>query len=546
MNTVEGNYDYLIVGAGSAGCVVASKLCRAGFSVLLIEAGGSDRRLFIRMPIGYGKTFFDPAVNWCYQSESESSLNNRSSYWPRGKVVGGSSSINAMVYYRGQANDFDDWAKTAGPAWSWKNVRSAFPAIERIHHADGTDSGNGPLRVTDPGAAYHRLGSNYIAAANALGFEHNPCMFEGEGVGRYLITAHRGRRFSAADAFLHPVVHRARFDIVRGGHVSRILFDGQRAIGVEWLLRGRTLRSYCQREVIVCGGAINSPQLLQLSGIGPAQLLSRLSIPMVQNLPVGEGLQDHLATTFFYRSRVATLNNALSPWWGKLWAGICYAGTRRGPLALGVNQYGGFVRSSNDLNVADLQLYFNPITYTRVTSGSRDLMKPDPYPGFLLSFQPCRPMSRGRIEIESIDPLAAPRILPNYLKDDADLDAVCRGTRLIARLANQEPMRAIIERPTAADPSQMNDRDAIDDFRQRADTVYHPVGTCAMGIDPKTSVVDPRLKVHHIDALRVVDASVFPNVTSGNTNAPTLMVAWKAADMIIEDAAQSPHAAKVG
>jgi choline dehydrogenase len=529
-------YDYVIIGAGSAGCVLASRLGAVGHRVLLLEAGEDDRRLWIRIPIGYGKTYFDSRVNWCFHTEPEAGLAQRTSYWPRGKVVGGSSSINAMVYYRGLPHDFDDWAKAAGAEWSWPRVRGAFEAIERVQQADGNVSGGGTQWVTDPGDRYHPLGRHYLEAARDLGFSHNPTMIGGDGVGRYCITAHDGLRCSAVDAFLRPALKRYDIDVLHGVRVTRLLFDGARAVGAEFRLREGIHKIYCRREMIVSAGTVGSPQILQLSGIGPGSLLSRHRImPRVELPAVGGNLQDHLAVTYFFKSRLPTLNNQLHPWWGKAWAGLRYVVARQGPLALGVNQYGGFVRSTDDAPRADMQLYFNPITYSKTPVGKRPLLSPDAYPGYILSFQPCRPVSRGRIDIASDDPLAAPKIRPNYLGANEDVEAVIRGARLLARFADSEALRAITLEPVGPTPTTMNDEQLVADFRERADTVFHPVGTCAMGTDPRNSVVDSRLRVHGVEALRVVDASVFPNVTSGNTNAPTLMTAWRGADMIIAD-----------
>lgn len=531
-------YDYVVIGAGSAGCVVASRLAGAGHRVLVLEAGSARRPLWTRVPIGYGRTYFDPRVNWCLKAEADPGLGDRASYWPRGKGVGGSSAINAMVYYRGLPHDFDDWALQAGPAWAWPAVRRAFEAIECLHAADGEVTGSGPQWITDPGEHYHPIGRHYLTGAKSLGFDLNPRMIGGDGVGRYCITTRRGLRCSAADAFLAPALKGGRVSLLCDAPATGVLFDGTRAVGVEFALRGATHKVYCKREVVLCAGAVASPQLLQLSGIGPGQLLSRLGIAVRADRPaVGGNLQDHLAVTYFYRARVPTLNNQLHPWWGKAWAGLRYAATRGGPLALGVNQYGGFVRSTPEKTRADLQLYFNPVTYTKQPVGRRPLLNPDPYPGFILSFQPCRPTSRGRIDIASGDPTAPPRIAPGYLADDADLQAVADGARLLARLAGTDALRAVTDAPVGPTPEGMDDDAAIADFRARADTVFHPVGTCAMGSDPGASVVDPSLRVHGFAALRVVDASVFPNVTSGNTNAPVLMTAWRAAQMLLDEPA---------
>ncbi len=537
-------YDYLVIGAGSAGCVVAARLADAGHRVLVLEAGEARRRTWTRIPIGYGLTFFDPRVNWCLHTEPDPGLDGRRSYWPRGKGLGGSSAINAMVWYRGLPHDFDDWARQAGGDWSWPAVRTAYEEIERIVHADGHVSGAGAQWITDPGNAYHPVGRHFLDAATALGHAYNPCLTGGEGVGRYCITTFGGRRHCADDAFLAPARRRGGVDVLGQALVTTLLFEGRRARGAAFTLRGAEHKVYCAGEVLLCAGAVASPQLLQLSGIGPGRALARLGIPVRADRPqVGAGLQDHLAVTYFYRARVPTLNNQLRPWWGKAAAALRYAAGRRGPLALGVNQFGGFVRSTPDRPRADLQLYFNPVSYTKTPVGRRPLLRPDPWPGLILSFQPCRPASRGRIELASGDPARPPRIVPGYLDDDADLDAVVRGGRLVAKLAGGEAMRAVIDAAVGPTPEDMDEAAIVADFRARADTVFHPVGSCAMGADPATSVVDARLKVHGFEGLRVIDASVFPNVTSGNTNAPVLMTAWRGAQMVLDDARGQPGAA---
>jgi choline dehydrogenase len=528
------HFDYIVVGAGSAGCVLADRLSQNGrYRVLIVEAGGSDNRLWIKVPIGYGRTFFDERVNWRYETEPDPGLCDRRNYWPRGKVLGGSSSINAMCYVRGLPGDFDDWQTLGNPGWSWRDVKPYFERSECMIQADGRRTGNGPLFISDVGEDCHPINQQFFRAAQELGLPRSDD-FNGEqpeGVGHYRITVRNGLRCSAADAFLRPALRRANLRLVAGAHATRVLFEGRRASGIEYLRRGRLERARAHREVILCGGAINSPQLLQLSGIGPAALLREYGITVVAEIPaVGRNLQDHLGIDYFYRSRVPTLNDELHPWWGKLWAGVKYIAMRSGPLRLSVNQFGGFVRSRPDMDRPDLQLYLNPITYTTTyKKNQRPLLNPDAFSGFATSFQPCRPSSRGQLEITANDPLQKPRIHANYLSTERDIDAVIAGARLLRELARTAALRSIIEAPLGADLETMNDDQIVADFRQRASTVFHPVGTCRMGSDPLSAVVDNRLRVHGVQGLRVVDASVFPALTSGNTNAPTIMVAQKGA-----------------
>ena len=536
------SFDYVIVGAGTAGCVLANRLSEDGkATVLLLEAGGSDRSLWIQLPIGYGRTYFDKRINWMYDTEPVTGLNGRSSYWPRGKVIGGSGSINAMVYVRGQPRDFDDWKGLGNDGWGWDDVLPYFRKSETYQHgACETHGGDGPMHVTDISLSAHPLCERFIETAKALGFQRNPDLNASphEGVGVYPINTHRGRRASSANAFLRPALRRRNLVLRTGAHATRILFEGRRAVGIRYRRGGREIEVRARREVILAGGAINSPQLLQLSGIGDPALLTLLGIDVVESLPaVGANLQDHLAVSYFYKSRLPTLNDELRPLLGKLRAGLRYAWDRGGPLSMSVNQGGGFVRSRDDERHVNLQLYFSPVSYTQTPLSARKLLNPDPFSAFLLSFNACRPTSRGNIRIGSADAFSPPLIQPNYLSTEQDVAEALVGCRLIRRLARTEPLADIITEEIVPGSAVGDGDDALlEDFRARADTVYHPTSSCAMGPDPRISVVDARLRVHGIEGLRVIDASIFPTITSGNTNAPTVMVAEKGAAMIIEDA----------
>jgi choline dehydrogenase len=532
--------DYIIVGAGTAGCLLADRLSAGGRDrVLLLEAGGTDQRAWVRVPIGYGRTFNDPAVNWMYEAEPEPALGGVRSYWPRGKVLGGSGSINAMVYARGQPADYDDWRELGNPGWGWSEVLPHFRAIEdRGGVGAEAAATHGALRITDVSAQAHPLVRAYLEACAAIGYAYTPD-FNGaqpEGVGVYQINTRRGLRASTATAFLRPALGRKNLDMWLRTQVLRLDFEGRRAAGVTCLRGGQTLAIRARKAVVLSAGSINSPQLLQLSGIGPGSLLQALGIPVIHELAaVGRNLQDHLAVSYFYRSRVPTLNNRLYPWWGKLLAGMQYVLTRRGPLSLSVNQGGGFIRSDPNLRSPDLQLYFNPASYTASRTRTRRLMNPDPFPGFLTSFNSCRPTSRGHLEIRSPDPLAAPAIYPNYLSTEQDCKDVVVGAHLMRRLTAAKPLAALIDHEMLPGASRTTDAELLQDFRERAGTVFHPVSTCMMGRDPANSVVDARLRVHGLEGLRVIDASVFPTVTSGNTNGPTAMVAHKGAAMLLAD-----------
>jgi choline dehydrogenase len=531
------SFDYIIIGAGTAGCVLAERLSAGGRDrVLILEAGGTDPRFWIKTPIGYGRTFADSAVNWKYQTLANPGLNGRSIYWPRGRVLGGSSSINALVYCRGMPADFDDWRQMGNVGWGWEDVRPYFERSERRVDAAGRVLADGPLDVKDVTPFLHPMRRNWRDAAAELNLAWTED-FNGphpEGLGCYQVTIRDGLRRSAADAFLRPALRRGNVRLETHAWVSRIRFDQRRAAGVEYVRGGAAQFAAANREVILCAGAVNSPQLLQLSGIGPGATLAAAGItPLLDSPAVGGNLQDHLAVVYSFKATQRTLNDELHSAAGKLIAGLRFLLARRGPLALSVNQFGGFVRADPRASRPDVQLYFNPVTYG-AGDATRTRIEVDAFSGFYLCFQPTRPTSVGRIDIASADFRRPPNIAPNYLSTEKDLADVVHGGRLLQTLARTQAIRALIREPLAPDLLAMGPDDLVADFRARASTVYHPVSTCRMGPSAADSVVDAALKVHGIARLRVADASVFPTVTSANTNAPTVMVAQKCADLILK------------
>lgn len=578
-------FDFVVVGAGTAGCLLAERLTRSGrFRVLLLEAGGSDRRLMIRMPIGYGHSFYNPRVNWMYVTPPQEALAGRQSYWPRGKVLGGSSSINAMVYVRGQRRDFDDWAEAGNPGWGYDDVLPYFRAFERFHGgpaaddggpatddggpaagdagrragrndvagrdgnsdrhqgeavADGGERGSeGALDVTDAASSVHPLCEIFLAAAGQAGFSRT-ADYNGarqEGVAAYQMTTRNGVRASSATAFLRPAMRRRNLTVRTHATVSRLVLDGRRVLGVDYETGGRTFRVMARAEVILSAGAVASPAILQRSGIGPGPVVGAAGVAVAHELAaVGEHLQDHLGMDYLYEARVPTLNRALRSWTGRAVMGARYLAFRSGPFALSVNQAGGFVRSQPGLNAVDMQLYFSPVSYSRPTPGVRRLTLPDPFDGLMLGLSQCRPQSRGRIAITSSDPAAPPKIEPNYLSAPEDMEELVRGVEMLRRIAAQPALQAIIRREVAPGPDVAGRAALEADIRARAGSVFHASCTCRMGPDPRDAVVDARLRVHGLDGLRVIDASIFPNITSGNTNAPVTMVAEKGAAMVLAD-----------
>ncbi len=535
-------YDYIVVGAGSAGCVLANRLTACGkYKVLLLEAGGTDKRFFVQMPIGYGKTYYQKAVNWMYQAEPSEGTQNRPSYWPRGKLLGGSSSINAMVFVRGNRQDFDDWAAQGNPGWAYEDVLPYFKRMESWQLGESPYRGvGGPVNVSNVAHQLHPLCDNFIHAGQQCGLDFNSDMNAGsqEGVGFYQLTTHKGCRMSASRAYLKPARARANLTVIKHAQVTKLLLDGDRVVGLSYLHKGRIKQVHAQREVILSAGSVNTPQILMHSGIGPKQVLNDAGVALQHERPaVGQNLQDHLGMDYLYTSKVPTLNEQLRPWYGKLWQGLVYVLTRQGPLSLSVNQAGGFMHTRDGLLYPNIQLYFSPVSYTRAPVGQRPLMNPDPFPAFLLGLSNTRPRSRGQIRIANTDPLAAPIIEPNYLSHDDDVQDLLEGVKYLRKLAATEALQAVIDTEFRPGPECQTDEQLIDDIRGYAWTVFHPTSTCRMGQDKQTSVVNHELKVHGLKGLRIADASVFPQLICGNTNAACMMVGEKAADMILQEEA---------
>jgi choline dehydrogenase len=517
-------YDYIIVGAGSAGCVLAARLTEdSGARVLLLEAGGRDTAWEIRIPAAFSK-LFKTGVDWNYSTEPEPHLNYRRLYWPRGKVLGGSSSINAMIYIRGNAADYDGWKNLGNQGWGFADVLPYFKKSEnRERGASDFHSAGGPLNVADL-ALVNPLTRAFIAGAEEIGIARN-ADFNGatqDGVGIYEVTQKNRQRHSAADAYLKPALARPNLRVETGAHATRVLIENGRASGVAFLKDGIEQQVAAASEVILAGGTVNSPQLLMLSGVGPAELLSRLGIPVVRDLPgVGANLQDHpmvsvgyLCTQPISLDGAETLANLLR-----------YLIFKKGPLTSNVAEAGLFTRSREGRNVPDIQLLFGPAYYRR-----HGLMRRKEN---CFGFGPTliAPESRGNISLRSANPLEAPAIRANYLSTDADLRTMIEGVKLSRRIAHTrafEPYRGDEIHPGATASS---DEDIAEFLRSEVETLYHPVGTCKMGNDP-LAVVDAQLRVHGLERLRVVDASVMPTIPAGNTNAPIIMIAEKAADMI--------------
>ena len=533
-------YDYIIAGAGAAGCILANRLSASGkYTVLLLEAGGKDSSLWFKIPVGFAKMYYNPTFNWMYYSQPQKQLNNREIYAPRGKVQGGSGSINAMVYVRGQAHDFDDWAANGNDGWGFKDVLPYFRKLENHPLGDSEyHGGSGPISITPMKGQTHPICDVFLKGCDELGYPHsddfNGPKFEGSGI--YDVNTKDGQRSSSSFAHLHPALSRPNLTVEHYALVDRVLFDNERATGISVTQHGVVRTFTARKEVILCAGAVDTPKILQLSGVADQALLAKHQIPLVKHLPaVGQNLQDHLCASYYYKANIPTLNDQLSSLFGQFKLGLKHLLTRKGALAMSVNQAGGFFRGNEAQANPNLQLYFNPLSY-QIPKNNKASLKPEPYSGFLLCFNPCRPTSRGHIEIKSKNPRDAALIDPNYLSTQKDIDEVIQGSRLMRKIMQAPALKGITVAEVLPGPVVESDEQMLQYFRENSGSIYHLCGSCAMGADEQKSVVDKRLKVHGIGGLRIVDASIFPNVTSGNTHAAVLMVAEKGADLILQDA----------
>jgi choline dehydrogenase len=535
-----GVFDYIIVGAGSAGCVLANRLSAdPATRVLLLEAGGPDISPLIHIPVGYAQTLKDPSVNWLYQTEPDPGSKGRQHVWPRGKVLGGSSSINGLLYIRGQQRDYDLWRQLGCEGWGWDDVAPYFARSQNQERAGLSGHGTGgPLNVSDV-TQRHPVSDAVIEACQQIGIPRNDDVNSEtqEGAGYYQLTVKNGLRCSAAVAYLHPVRHRTNLVVATHALAHRVLLEGRRATGILFTQDGALTRATARREVILAGGAINSPQLLQLSGIGPGELLRGHGIEVVADLPgVGQNLRDHYVVGLRYRLKPGTISvNEMTKGWRFIRELFRFAFARKGLLTLSAAHIAVFTRTRPDLEVPDVQYHILPATMDAEKLANEQKMELEGAPG--LTIAPCqlRPESTGVIAIKSPDPTAHPGIWPNYLSDPLDCATITEGLKIGRRMAAAPALAPYIDHELNPGDAVMGDEALLDYARETGSTIYHPVGTCAMGHGP-AAVVDPQLRVHGVEGLRVVDASVMPRLVSGNTNAPTIMIAEKASDLILADA----------
>ncbi|UZE47527.1 GMC family oxidoreductase [Rhodopseudomonas sp. P2A-2r] len=527
-------FDYVIVGAGSAGCVLANRLTASGkHSVLLLEAGPKDRNIWIHVPLGYGKLFKEKTVNWMYETEPEPGLDGRKVFQPRGKVLGGSSSINGLLYVRGQHEDYDRWRQLGNAGWGFDDVLPYFKKAEdQQRGGDQFHGTGGPLPVSDTRHP-DPLSDAFIAAAVETGLPFNPD-FNGvtqEGAGMFQTTTRRGRRASTAVAYLRPALKSGKLRVETEAHAQRILFEERRAVGVAYKQNGVVHTVRAGKEVLVCSGAYNSPQLLQLSGIGPADLLRQHGIDVVLDAPgVGHDLQDHMQVRMIMRAKNAiTLNDVVNNPLRKMMTGLQYAAFRTGPLTIAAGTAAAFFKTDPRLATPDIQVHFLPFSTDKMGE------KLHPYSAFSASICQLRPESRGSLRIRSADPAVPPEIRINYLATETDRTANVEGLKILRKILHAPALKPFVVAEIDPGRDVASDDELLAYCRQRGSTIYHPTSTCRMGNDP-LAVVDQQLRVRGIDGLRVIDGSIMPDLVSGNTNAPIIMIAEKASDMILRDA----------
>ena len=534
------HFDIVIVGAGSAGCIVTNQIINnTNYKVLLIEAGPSDNSPAIQVPLGYGMTFYHNKMNWNFYSETQKNLNNREIYYPRGKVLGGSGSINAMIYARGLKTDFDNWNFTKN--WSWENIKATYEEIEFSINEKTKKIPSNKIPVYDVSNQHHPILKNFFDAADDFKFTFNKQLKSSieNQVGNYNVNIFNGFRVSSAKIFLKPIKNHPNLTLFTKTEVLKLNYENKKISSLEIKHKNTIITVRPKVGAILSSGSIMTPYLLLKSGIGKAEELKDYNIPVILNSPhVGKNLQDHLGLDYLYKTYMPTLNYDLGTWSGRIKSVLRYLYNRKGPFSLSLNQGGGYINWNSLDHYPNIQLYFNPLTYSVSYKNKRPLLKTDKFNGFIIGFNSCRPKSLGEVKLKISNNAYLPKINPNYLTDERDIHDLYSTFNFIRQFIANKHINNIIESPVNIDPLQSNDDNLLDHFKSNATTIYHPCGTCRMSKNISEGVVSHNLKVHGLDNLWIIDASIMPNITSGNINAPVMMLALLSSKIIMEELKQ--------
>ena len=534
------NFDIVLVGAGSAGCIVANQIINStNYKVLLIEAGPSDNNLTIKVPLGYGMTFYHKKMNWNFYSEIQKNLHNREIYYPRGKVLGGSGSINAMIYARGLRSDFESWNLSKN--WSWENIKTTYDQIEFAVNNKTKRLPSNKIPVNDISKQHHPILKNFFDASNDFNFTFNKQLKSSieNQVGNYNVNIFKGFRTSSSKVFLKPIKNHPNLTIFTKTEVLKLNYKNKKIVSLDIKHKNKIISVKPKIGTILCSGSIMTPYLLLKSGIGNASDLKEFNLPInLHSSHVGKNFQDHLGLDYLYKTFAATLNKDLGTWFGRIKSVLKYLYNRSGPLSLSLNQGGGYINWNSLDPHPNIQLYFNPLTYSVSYKNRRPLLNTDKFNGFIIGFNSCRPKSLGEVKLKSFKDGYLPSINPNYLSDERDIHDLYATFDFIRKFSANKNISNIIKSPVNIDPLIATDHELLDHFKSNATTIYHPCGTCRMSKDIGTGVVSDKLKVHGLDNLWIVDASIMPNITSGNINAPVMMLSHLSSKIILEELKQ--------